>query len=207
MPCDGPWSGPLRDAVDRYLASGFPGSLILRVPAVAPGAPPREALVRARGLGKAPAVRTFGIAPAPASAISGDAAEMRFHAGPAPVWIALEPADRAGAIEITVAGLDALVSAAGTPLAPGSFRWRELEWKSGASLPAGVAVFTTPVAARTAATAETLPGDVVTRLRALGYLAGSNAPAATPAPSSAAAPAGETRPPLAPGEVRIRRDD
>ena len=205
-PCDATWSAPLRDAVDRYLASGFPGSLIVRIPAAASGAAPREAVVRARGLGKAPAVRTFGLAPAPAAAISGDAVETRFHAGPAPVWIALEPPNGSGAIEITVAGLGPLVSASGSPLAPGSFRWRELGWEAGRSLPAGVAVFTTAPAARGSGSAESLPNDVVARLRALGYLAGPSAPAPTPAPS-ASAPAGETPGLLAPGEVRIRFAD
>ncbi len=201
--CDATWSAPLRDAVDRYLASGFPGALVVRVPAATPGAAPRESVVRARGLGQTPAVRTFGLAPPPAATSSGDAVEMRFHAGPAPVWIALEPPNGSGAIEITVAGLNPLVSPSGSPLAPGSFRWRELAWVGDRSLPAGVAVFTTAPAAHPAASAESLPNDVVARLRALGYLAGPNAPAATPAPSSVV-PAGETPAPLAPGEVRIR---
>jgi arylsulfatase A-like enzyme len=206
VPCDATWSAPLRDAVDRYLASGFPGSLVVRISAAATGAAPREAVVRARGLGKAPVVRTFGLAPAPAAAISGDAVETRFHPGPAPVWIALEPPGGSGAIEIMVAGLDPLVSASGSPLAPGSFRWRDLEWGAGRSLPAGVAVFTTAPAAYAAASAESLPNDVVARLRALGYLAGPNAPAVTPAPT-ASSRAAETPALLAPGEVRIRRAD
>jgi hypothetical protein len=206
IPCDASWSGPLRDALDRYLASGFPGSLVLRIPAAGSGAPPRETVVRARGLGKAPALRTFGLAPAPAAAVAGDAIETRFRAGPAPVWIALEPANGSGAIEITLAGLGPLAFASGNPLAPGSFRWRELAWETGRSLPAGAAVFTTAPAARPAATDGTLPSDVVSRLRALGYLAGPNAPAATPVPSTAPV-GGEPGAPLVPGEVRIRRAD
>jgi len=206
VPCDAAWGGRLRDAADRYLASGFPGSLVLRIPAASSDAPARETVVRARGLGRAPALRTFGLAPAPAAAISGDAIETRFHAGPAPVWIALEPANGSGAIEITLAGLGRLASASGSALAPGSFRWRELAWETGRGLPAGVAVFTTAPAARPAAADGALPNDVVARLRALGYLAGPNAPAAAPAPA-APEPAGEAREPLTPGEVRIRRAD
>jgi len=211
VPCDAPGSAPLREALDRYLASGFPGSLVLRVPAAlslsGAAASGGEAVVRARGLGKAPAVRTFGLAPVPAAAISGDAVETRFRAGPAPVWIALEPANGSGAIEITVAGLGPLVSASGGALPEGSFRWRELEWTARQGLPAGVAVFTTAPSARASALSDAaLPNDVVSRLRALGYLAGPNAPAATPVPSASAPPAAMPAP-LAPGEVRIRRAD
>ncbi|HEY7113114.1 MAG TPA: sulfatase [Thermoanaerobaculia bacterium] len=209
VPCGAAlWSAPLREALDRYLASGFPGSLVLRIPAAADGTTRREAVVRARGRGKAPTVRTFGLAPAPSALVSGDAVAARFHAGPAPVWIALEPADRSGAIEIVVAGLDSPVSPAGRALTPGSYRWRELEWGAG-RLPAGVALFTTPVVARSAGAPESLPNDVVARLRALGYLAGADA--VTPAPAAATSRTEVRReppsPPLAPGEVRIRLAD
>ncbi len=203
VPCESAWGARLRDAVDRYLVSIFPGSLVLRVPARVPGSEDLKALVRARGRGKAPTVRSFGLASPPTLAWKGPSVEARFPVGPAPIWLAFEPADRSGAIEIEVSGLDPLVAAVGRDLPPGSYRWRDLFWQSDRALPPGVAVLTTPLSAAMPSSSAPLPSEVVRRLRTLGYLSGDSAPAADPGISAGAA--SEEGPPLVPGEVRVRR--
>ena len=195
----------LEEQADRYVASGFPDSLVIRIPASPAEGEKHEALLRAQGRVSAPAVRTFGLASAPKLEQRGAVSEVRFRVGPAPAWIAFEPRDGSRALQLESSGLPSLSAPGRRGLAPGSYRWSELRWATGAALPGPAALFTTPPAPRAAAAPAQVSSELAARLLALGYLQGAPAlaPSLEPAPaSSPQAPAF-----LPPGIVRILRAD
>jgi hypothetical protein len=202
LPSASDWGSRLLEEVDRYLASGFPDSLIVRLPA-APAEAGRPIVISARGRGAAPALRSFGLASRGAISQRGAVTEARFARSRAPVWLAFEPgADRALALE--VAGAGPARAADGRPLEQSSHPWNGLGWAGRDPLPAGpgASVFTTPPSTRRPSAMLPLPGDVVARLLSLGYLPFASSPGAVAASR-------EERPDasLAPGEVRIDRAD
>ena len=200
VPCSPEAKVRLRERADRYLASSFTGSVVVRVP---PGfASNGEVVVRARGRREGPLLRTFGLASRKAVETPGSGGEVRFSDGPAPVWLAFQPADGARALELDVGGLSSLVSARGEEVSGGVRQWDRLAWSADGPLPEGASVFTTPESIGPAPVSRALPTDVVARLLALGYLRGS--PVAPPHPASASGAASADLPP---GEVRIRRAD
>lgn len=203
IPCESEESAGLRDRLDRYIASSLPDSLVLRLPPRAPGSKPRTASIRARGRSAPPAVRTFGLGSPPALGQRGTVTEVRFSAGPAPVWLAFEPADGSRAMEMEFTGIGRPTTAKGVHARAGAYRWQELAWSSGRPLPAGPALFTTPSSGGLSSSSPPLPTEVVGRLLSLGYLRGVPPVAQRSAPAQ---PAGSERQAvLAPGEVRIRR--
>ena len=203
LPSASPWGARLLEEVDRYLASGFPDSLIVRLPAV-PAEAGRPIVVTARGRDAAPALRSFGLASSGRFSQSGAMTEARFARPRAPVWLAFEPgASRALAVQVSGAGTAA--AADGRRIESGSYPWNGLGWAGREPLPrdAGAAVFTTPPSSHRPPEMLPLPGDVVARLLSLGYLPFTSSPGAVAAASRGLAP--DTS--LAPGEVRIDRAD
>jgi hypothetical protein len=204
-----PWScaesgGPgLRRATDRYVASSFPGALVVRVPAPASG--PAPAKLWARGRGGAPALRTFGLASPPALAQVGAVAEAQFSVGPAAAWVAIEPRDGSRALEVTLSGAGRAVMPSGRPVAEGSGKWSDFAWAGREPLPEGTALFTLPPAPRSSASASPVPGDVAARLLALGYLRGGPSLSGVLEPLPVTRRGGES--PLAPDEIRVRHAD
>ncbi|MGE5276754.1 MAG: sulfatase [Acidobacteriota bacterium] len=195
----------LEDQADRYVASGFPDALVIRIPAGPAGGESRQALLRAQGRVSAPAVRTFGLASPPELEQRGATAEVRFRLGPAPAWIAFEPRDGSRALELESRGLPPLSAPGGARLAPGSYRWLQLRWGAAAALPGQAALFTTPPAPRSATASAHVSSELASRLLALGYLQG--APALAPSLEPAPASASPAPPFLPPGVVRILRAD
>lgn len=200
--CETKWGLGLRGRADRYLVESFPDSLVVRVPARAFGMKRQEVVMRMRGPGGAPAVRTFGLAGRSVLLDqTGPTTQARFSSGVAPVWLAFDPFGDSRAAELEVEGAGPLVSASGGPLWPGAYRWSDLGWSSGRSLPKTVTVFTTPASAGSSASAQPLSNEVVTRLLALGYVNGS--PGLSAGLHRAPLPAGAVKPELPPGWVRV----
>ncbi len=203
-PCDAAWGRSLRERTDRYLVTGFSDSLVLRVPPAVLGSGGRPLLVRARGPGGPPALRTFGLAGRTAVLEqAGAETRARFSSGAAPVWLAFEPSGGSQAVDVEIDGERVLLSAGGGAIGAGSYPWAELRWATGRELPDALTVFTTPRLAGAAADATPLSNEILTRLLALGYLNGSpelppGLPPASPAPAS-----GDPGP--SPGQVRILR--
>jgi len=195
----------LRERVERYLASGFPDSLVLRIPARPLGGAERRAVLRARGRQAAPAMRTFGLASPPQLSQRGALSEARFEVGLAPVWLALATLDGSRALEIEITGVPLLVTAAGAGLASGSYRWQDLQWLPAGSLPDGAALFTTPPSPRSFTAPAALSSDLTARLLSLGYLRGAPPLAAGLDPVAAEGSEGAAS--LSPGEVRVRSAD
>ena len=195
------WGRKLLAEVDRYLASGFPDSLIVRLPR-SPENEGRPIVVSARGRNAAPALRSFGLAARGELFQRGARTGIRFRRPRAPVWLAFQP-DESRALDLHIEGLGPVVAANGRLLERGSHEWNGLGWAARESLPAGseTAVFTTPPTARQRRARHTLPADVVTRLLSLGYLAPDSPPDDMPARAGGEAPDAS----LAPGEVRIER--
>jgi hypothetical protein len=203
-PCDLAWGLSLRERTDRYLVGGFSDSLVLRVPAADFGSGGQRLVVRARGRGGPPALRTFGLAGRTVSLEqTGGQTQVRFSSGAAPVWLAFEPFAGSQAVAVEVSGAPALAGAAGIAIAPGTYPWSELRWPPGRALPEAMTVFTTARLARAVSDAPPLSNEVVTRLLALGYLNGS--PELPPGLPRAAPAAGTADPELSPGQVRILR--
>jgi arylsulfatase A-like enzyme len=197
------WGARLLEEVDRYLASGFPDSLIVRLPAV-PAEAGRPIVVSARGREAAPALRSFGLASRGTFTQRGAVTEVRFPRPRAPVWLAFEPgAERA--LAVGVAGAGQAAAADGRPLERGSYPWNDLGWTGREPLPRGTtpAILTTPPSSRRPAAMLPLPGDVVARLLSLGYLPFTSSPGSVAAASRGERPDAS----LAPGEVRIDRAD
>jgi len=200
--CDSGGGAGLREAVDRYVASGFPDALVLRLPARS-AEEPSEARLWARGRGGAPALRTFGLASPPALAQRGAVAEAQFAFGRAPVWIAIEPRDGSRAVEITLLGAGAAVTPSGRAVVRGSYRWSDLAWAGRQRLPDGATLFTLPPAPRSSAGAANVPGEVAARLLALGYLRGAPGVSGLLEPVPVARPGGGAGQTLEPDEIRI----
>jgi arylsulfatase A-like enzyme len=196
------WGMELREHLDRYLASGFPGALVVRLPALLTGAG-GEVAVRARGRESAPALRSFGLAARGTLLQAGAVTEIRFTRPRAPVWLAFTPAEGPGALEIEIEGLRPVVSAAGRPIERGSHRWNGLGWAGREPLPGEVAIFTTPSSGERRGAMLPLPPEVVARLLSLGYLPFSSSTSG--AVSAAASQAKDGAEDLEPDEVRIRR--
>ena len=128
-PCDSAWGRSLRERTDRYLVTGFSDSLVLRVPPAVLGSGGRQLLVRARGPGGPPALRTFGLAGRTAVLEqAGAETRARFSSGAAPVWLAFEPFGGSQAVEVEIDGERVLLSAAGGAIAAGSYPWGQLRW-------------------------------------------------------------------------------
>jgi hypothetical protein len=204
--CDEGSGAGLREAADRYVASGFPDALVLRLPG-RPAEEPSEARLWARGRGGAPALRTFGLATPPDLAQSGAVAQARVAFGRAPVWIAIEPRDGSHAVEVTLAGTGSAVTPSGRAVVPGSFRWSELAWAGRERLPDRAALFTLPPAPRSSTGAADVPQEVAARLLALGYLRGAPGLSSLLEPVPVARAGGGTGPTLAPDEIRILHAD
>ena len=203
LPSASEWGRNLLEEVDRYLASGFPDALIVRLPR-STEQEGREIVVSARGRLEAPSLRSFGLAARGELSQRGARTEIRFRRPRAPVWLAFQP-DESRALVLRIHGAGPAASAAGRRLQPGSYEWNGLGWAGRERLPAGAetAVFTTPPSPRRERARHTLPADVVTRLLSLGYL-----PFTKPEAGVASAAAGEgPDASLAPGEVRIDRAD
>jgi arylsulfatase A-like enzyme len=198
------WGRRLLEEVDRYLAAGFPDSLIVRLPA-APAEAGRSIVVSARGRGAAPALRSFGLSSRGDFSQRGAVTEARFRRPRAPVWLAFQ-ADDSRALSVRVDGAGKVSSAAGRNLEGGSYEWNGLGWAAREPLPAGAAVFTTPPSSRRTGAQLPLPNDVVTRLLSLGYLPFTSSSSALPAAAIDEADASPDTT-LAPGEVRIRHAD
>jgi hypothetical protein len=199
------WGQQLLAEVDRYLASGFPDALVVRLPR-APEEEGREIVVSALGRGAAPSLRTFGLAARGVTSQRGARTEIRFRRPRAPVWLAFEP-DESRALALRIDGARPVTSAAGRPIEPGSYRWSALGWAERDRLPSGVetVVFTTPQSPRRPRIRlRTVPSDAVTQLLSLGYLASSSSPSGEP-PAAADGEAPEVG--LVEGEVRIDRAD
>jgi arylsulfatase A-like enzyme len=200
LPSASDWGRQLLAEVDLYLASGFPDSLIVRLPR-APEEQGREIVVSARGRGVAPSLRTFGLGARGDLSQRGARTEIRFRRPRAPVWLAFQP-DESRALSLRIAGAGPITSAAGGRLESRSYEWSRLGWAGRERLPARpeTVLFTTPPSSRRPRAAHTLPSDVVTRLLSLGYL-----PFTSPSGGLPAAAAGDEAPDssLAPGEVRI----
>ncbi len=204
LPSASDWGAALLAQVDRYLASGFPDALVVRLPAV-PTLAGQEIVVRGRGRGAAPALLTFGLASRGVFTQRGAVTEARFERPRAPVWLAFQPARGTRALELDVKGAGPVFSVAHRSLGEGSYRWDALGWPGREPLPSETAVFTTPPTGAQSGAMLPLPAEVVARLLALGYLPfasspGSNLPVA---PSTE----GDRGPALSPGEVRIGRAD
>jgi arylsulfatase A-like enzyme len=202
LPSASDWGKRLLEEVDRYLASGFPDSLIVRLPAD-PARAGQPIVVSARGREAAPGVRSFGLASRGTVAQRGAVTEVRFERPRAPVWLAFEPG-AARALAIGIAGAGGVAGSGGGTLGRGSHGWNALGWPGREPLPAaaGAVVFTTPPSSRRPPEMLPLPGEVVARLLSLGYLPFTSAPGAVAA-SRAESP--DTS--LEPGEVRIDRAD
>jgi arylsulfatase A-like enzyme len=202
LPSASAWGMQLREQVDRYLASGFPGALVVRLPALLTGAGERVS-VRVRGRGSAPALRIFGLASRGTLSQRGTVTEIRFARPRAPVWLAFSPAEGVGALELDAEGIGPVLSAAGLPIERSSYRWSELGWPGREPLPARVALFTTRSSGERRSSMLPVPPEVLARLLSLGYLPFSSPPAALPAaPGAVEDREGED---LAPDEIRIRR--
>ena len=197
------WGQELLGEVDRYLASGFPDALIVRLPR-APEQEGRPIVVSALGRGPAPSLRSFGLAAQGALSQHGARTEIRFRRPRAPVWIAFQP-DESRALDLRIEGVGTVVAAAGRPLEPGSYSWSGLGWAGRERLPAGAeaVVFTTPQSVRRSSVQRTVPSDAVTQLLSLGYLTPSSPPGERMSASGGEAPDES----LAAGEVRIDRVD
>jgi arylsulfatase A-like enzyme len=182
LPSASDWGQKLLAEVDLYLASGFPDSLIVRLPR-SPEEEGRPIVVSARGRGVAPSLRSFGLATRGVFSQRGARTEIRFRRPRAPVWLAFQT-DDSRALALRIDGVGPVASAAGRDLDRGSYEWRALGWAGREPLPAGpaTAVFTTPPSSQRARGAlHTLPSDVVTRLLSLGYLPFTSPSAALPA--------------------------
>jgi arylsulfatase A-like enzyme len=196
------WGEQLLAEVDLYLASGFPDSLIVRLPS-APAEEGRPIVVSARGRGAAPSLRTFGLAARGVLSQRGARTGISFRRPRAPVWLAFQP-DESRALALRIDGAGTVESAVGRRLGPATYSWSGLGWAGRERLPAGTetAVFTTPPSVRRARAKHTLPADVVTRLLSLGYLPYTAPSGDVPAGSVAASgEAPDTS--LAEGEIRI----
>jgi len=197
------WGTRLLAEVDRYLASGFPDSLVVRLPA-APSEAGLPIVVSARGRAAAPALRVFGLASTGAFSQRGARTEARFARPRAPVWLAFET-DGSRALDLDVQGAGPVASTMGWSVGRGSYSWSGLGWTGRARLPPGVAVFTTPPSTARSGGMLPLPGEVVARLLSLGYLPFASSPAALPATAATTGEAPDAS--LAPEEVRIGRAD
>jgi len=203
LPSASDWGARLLAEVDRYMASGFPDSLVVRMPA-APSEAGRPIVVSARGRAAAPALRVFGLASQGSFSQRGARTEARFARPRAPVWLAFET-DGSRALDLEVQGAGPVSSIIGWSVGQGSYSWSGLGWTGRAPLPSGVAVFTTPPSAVRAGGMLPLPGEVVARLLSLGYLPFASSPAALPTKATAPGEAPDAS--LAPGEIRIGRAD
>jgi arylsulfatase A-like enzyme len=192
------WGRRLLEEVDRYLAAGFPDSLVVRLPAV-PAEAGRPIVVSARGRAGAPALRSFGLGSRGVFSQRGAVTEARFRTPRAPVWLAFA-ADDSRALALRIDGAGPVAFGSGGSLDAGSYAWNDLGWAAREPLPSGVAVFTTPPSSRRPGAQLPLPGDVVARLLSLGYLPFTSSSSALPAAPATELP--DTS--LAPGEVRIR---
>jgi arylsulfatase A-like enzyme len=201
--CDEPSGAGLSERADRYIASSFAGSLVLRIPPRPEGEGRRPARVRVRGRASAPGIRTFGLASPAELSQEGAAAEARFGVALGPAWIAIEPSDDSQSVEIETEGLGPLVTPAGLALSPGEHRWRELLWPAGRELPPGVALFTTPPAPRASSAVPALSSEVAARLMSLGYLGGAPVLSGKIDPAASSSIAGAAD--LSPGQVRVLR--
>ena len=202
-PCGEVGAG-LGRAADRYVASSFPGALVLRLPGS--GEVQGPAKLWARGRGGAPALRTFGLASPPALAQVGAVAEAQLSVGPAAAWVAVEPRDGSRALELRLAGAGGAVTPSGRPVESRSYRWADLAWAGREPLPDGAALFTLPPAPRAFAGASPVPGDVAARLLALGYLRGGPGLSGLLEPAPGAARGGGASS-LAPDEIRVLHAD
>ena len=203
LPSASDWGARLLAEVDRYLASGFPDSLVVRLPA-APSEAGRPIVVSARGRAAAPALRVFGLASTGAFSQRGARTEARFARPRAPVWLAFET-DGSRSLDLDVQGAGPVASTMGWSVGKGSYSWNGLGWTGRARLPPGAAVFTTPPSAARSGGMLPLPGEVVARLLSLGYLPFASSTAALPATAATAGEAPDAS--LAPGEIRIGRAD
>jgi arylsulfatase A-like enzyme len=204
LPSASDWGAQLLAEVDRYLASGFPGSLVIRLPlASVPPEAGRPIRVVARGREAAPGLRSFGLASKGVFSRRGAVTEARFERPRAPVWLAFEP-DESRALSLVIEGAGPVVTAAGdAKLGVGSYEWNRLGWTARDPLPAGAAIFTTPPSTLRRGGMLPLPPEVVARLLSLGYLPFDSSAGALTTSSTGERP--DTR--LAPGEIRIDRAD
>lgn len=199
LPSASAWGAQLLAEVDRYMASGFPNALVLRLPA-APAEAGRPIVVTARGRSAAPALRSFGLASRGDFSQRGAMTVARFARPRAPVWLAFEP-DDSRALVVEVAGAGPIASAGGARLERGSYEWNGLGWAAREPLPSGAALFTTRPSSGRPGAMLPLPGEVVARLLSLGYLPFASSTGALPAAAREEGP----DPTLAPGEIRIGR--
>ena len=197
LPSASDWGARLLAEVDRYLASGFPDSLVLRLPAI-PAEAGDSIRVSARGREAAPGLRSFGLASKGVFSRRGAVTEARFTRPRAPVWLAFEP-DASHALSLVTEGTGAASTAAGAALKVGSFEWNGLGWTAREPLPTGVAIFTTPPSTLRRGGMLPLPPDVVARLLSLGYLPFDASPSALATATSGEKPDKRLRP----GEIRI----
>ena len=202
LPSASEWGAQLLAAVDRYLASGFPGSLVIRLPAL-PAEAGRPIRVVARGREAAPGLRSFGLASKGVFSRRGAVTEARFERPRAPVWLAFEPGE-SRALSLVIEGAGPVATAAGDArLGVGSYEWNRLGWTAREPLSGGAAIFTTPPSTLHRGGMLPLPPEVVARLLSLGYLPFDSSAEALSTSTSGERP--DTQ--LAPGEIRIDRAD
>jgi arylsulfatase A-like enzyme len=192
--CEAPWARELLTRANRYIASSFPGALMLRAE---PLGHPCTIDIRAAG---PPDIDFFGMPPGARSKHSklGDHVELGGLQGP--VWIAVQPRDGDRSIALSISGCGTVQSAAGKQMPRTSeVAWSEVLWRGANELPRGTILFSVAP--------EQLPAreevghwkEIQAQLRSLGYL--SARPSQTSKPRSPAPGKMLSLPPA--GRIRI----
>jgi len=199
--CATPWAAELLSDEDRYVATSFPDSVVLRLHREARG----PCVVIARGRPSAPSIRTFAAGPTDRIETGGDVARAKTTVAAGDVWFAFRPTGSDRGLSIDLVGCGEVRTAAGTPVAAGTpGGWSDFLWRARGALPSGNVLMTVPPmlepigSARLAATPELLA-----RLRALGYLTGGPAAPAAPRPLSAPLRI-ERSIPVSPGRISVQ---
>ena len=171
LPCDDTRAEALKEATDRYVASSFPESLVLRVPPRGSDGGRERVLVKARGNSRPPLVLTFGLRPEDRPVRRGAVTACNVRPGDRAIWFGFRPAERSGSLQLEMKGLESPLDGNGRRIESGAVRtWSDLLWR-GTSLSPGVLVFSTPPTGPAAEFSQReLPGPLLARLRSLGYL-------------------------------------
>jgi hypothetical protein len=193
--CKEPWAQELLDDAERYIASSFPGELVLR--AEPHGSPCRLDVGAAKDAG----VRFFGEPPGASISRVGGSARLALGLVDGPVWIAIQPRDDERALSLDVAACGNVRTATGERLPLVSETgWSQLLWRGKPGLPDGTVVFSVSPGSPALSESADQSAALTARLRSLGYVSsGKLTPAHVPSAMQAAP---ESLPP--PGRIRIR---
>ena len=193
--CSEPWAQRLRNEADLYVATSFPGEVMVRAE---PGEGPCRLDVAGPGDS---GVRFFGEPPGVRRTRVDGIERLDLGRVAGPVWLGIPRGGEDRGLSVGLTGCGSGRTASGERLPEVSEpRLSELLWRGARPPPSGTLIFVTPPAHRTSSEEVSYTPELLARLRSLGYIASERKP-----PTLARSAAGAALKALpAPGRIRIR---